>query len=570
MMKKSIIQNTVLGFLLTSGLIACNDTWENHYEVKDDLNPTETLWDVISSRGELSEFTDLLKRTDYKDLLQQDRYFTVWAPANGFNYSESNDSLLQAEFIENHVADFSYVASGTLTDNQIKMINGKYIFFNGANGNYTFKGQPLTTKNIATKNGILHIISGYADFTSNLWENLAKVDSLSEINKFLKSFTIDYFDRYNSVEGPIINGEQTYLDSVVIEQNEWFSRIGYLAREDSSYIMIAPTNKAWREQYEKAREYYKYPTTNADGDSLQELYAKRAICDNLVFSKAENHLRADDNSDILAQLAKYNGDSLISNYGYRYDKVIFHEKKNKEMSKLFANTIDEFQLSNGTMYVVDKLNYEPLKCWHDTIVAEGESQFYMEVKAGTSDVVSISRDSTDLRKRIPSGMYGVFSPSSGTGNPTITATLNKVLSAPYLIKIVFVPANIIDKSIETLYPNVITVQLEYKDANGKKQKATLASKVENDPTKIDTMTISAASVKGNPTDYFRFPVNENDLEEGEETMTKIIIVGGVTSRQKDKDRVIRIDKIFLEPIDADAYDEEHKENDDESSEEGKA
>lgn len=558
MMKKSIIQNTVLGFLLVSGLVACNDAWDNHYEVKDDLNPTETLWDVISSRSELSEFTNLLKRTDYENLLKQDRYFTVWAPANGFTYSENNDSLLQAEFIENHVADFSHVASGTLADNQIKMINGKYIFFNGANGNYTFKGCPLRTRNIATKNGILHIIDGYADFTSNLWENLAKVDSLSEINKFLKSFTRAQFDRNNSVPGPIINGEQTYLDSVVIEQNEWFSRIGYLAREDSSYIMIAPTDKAWREQYEIAKQYYVYPTSKVDGDSLQDLNAKRAICDHLVFSKAENHLRPEDTSDILNQLSQFNGDSLISNYR-SWPRKIFYEKKNDELSKLFDNKIEEYHLSNGSMYVVDKLNYTPLKCWHDTIKVEGENSFDIALKTSNSDVVMISRDSIELRKRIPSGMYGVFSPTTGTGNPTITATFKNVLSAPYLIKIVFIPANLIDKDVTELYPNVVTIQLEYRDAGGKKQKVTLASKVENDPTKIDTMVVSCADVKGNPWDYFRFPVNEYQLEESEETFTQLSIASVVTSRQKDKDRTLRIDKIFLEPIDAEKYDKEHAE-----------
>ena len=570
MMKKSIIQNTVLGILLVSGLTACNDTWDNHYEVKETLNPTETLWDAISSRSELSEFANLLSRTDYKDLFQQDRYFTVWAPSNGFGYSEDNDSLLQAEFVENHVADFSHVASGTLTDNQIKMINGKYIFFNGANGSYTFKGHPLTSKNIATKNGILHIITGYANFTSNLWENLAKIDSLSEVNSFLKSFNKEYFDKNNSVAGPIINGQQTYLDSVVIENNEWFSRIGYLAREDSSYIMIAPTNKAWREQFEIARQYYKYPSTKADGDSLQDLNAKRAICNYLVFSKAVNHLKAEDNSDILSQLSIHNGDSLISNYNYRggswRNTTIFYEKKNQELSKLFENKIGEYELSNGSMYVVDKLNYSPLKCWHDTITLEGENQFNISVQYASPDNVVISRDSTALRKRIPSGAYCVFNPSSGTSNPKITATLNNVLSAPYLIKIVFVPANLIDKSVDPLYPNVITIQLQYKDANGKSQTATLASKVENDPTKIDTMVVSAAGIKGNPTDYFRFPVNEYNLENGEEAMTKLVITGQVTSRQKDKDRTIRIDKIFLEPIDADAYDKEHANDNEEGNE----
>ena len=540
MMKKSIIKTLVLGAVVALGFTSCNDAWNEHYQEKPELNPTETLWDIITSHSELSEFADMLKRTGYDKLLQENRYYTVWAPKNGFDYEESNDSLVQAEFVENHVADYGHNATGVMEDNKVKMINKKYISFNGSDNSYTFKGNPLTQKNITAKNGILHIIDGYASFTANIWEQLAKMDSLSEVNSFLKSFNEIVFDQNNSVQGPIVNGEITYLDSVVSEKNTWFSRIGYLNKEDSAYVMIAPTNKAWNELYEKARSYYVYASTTPKGDSLQTYYAKAAITNHLVFSKSINHLKEG--------MEPIELDSIISNY--RSNRLIFYDE---EVQELFANQQEKYELSNGDMYVVDKLNYDPLMCWHDTIKIEGENSTYIEGSTCTSSVSYITKDSVNLYKKISRAGYGIYAPTTSTGNPKLTVTLPGVLSAPYLVKCVFVPDDIIDKTLtETLLPNKFTAQLKYKDVNGKTQTLSLGSKLENDPTRIDTMTF-IPNAKDITTDYFHFPVNEAHLLEGEETAAQLIITSAVTSREKNYDRTFRIDCIMLIPIDEETY-----------------
>ena len=85
----------------------------------------------------------------------------------------------------------------------------------------------------------------------------------------MKSYNEIRFDEINSAQGPTVNGQVTYLDSVINEYNEWFGRIGQLNREDSSYTMFAPTNKAWAEAYEVAKTYFVYDEATADRDSLQ-------------------------------------------------------------------------------------------------------------------------------------------------------------------------------------------------------------------------------------------------------------------------------------------------------------
>ena len=550
MMKKSIIKTLAFGAIITLAFTACNDQWNEHYQVKSELNSTETLWDIISKKGELSEFADMLKRTGYDNLLQQNRYYTIWAPKNGFGYSETNDSLLKVEFVENHIADYRYNASGVLSENQVKMINGKYTYFEGAGDAYTFKGKKLVAKNIPAKNGVLHIIEGYAPFTANIWEQLAKVDSLSEINSFLKSFNVNYFDQDASVQGPIVNGQITYLDSVVTLRNEWFNRIGYLAREDSSYYMIAPTNKAWRQMYEKALTYFAYPSNKAGGDSLQRLNAATAMCRHLVFSRAINRLKVTDDPRTK--------DSLSSNWHQTRNaaypnKVTF---RFDEYKNLYNNLVEKYDLSNGTLFVTDTYNFDPIKCWHDTIKIEGED--FINIDGGSNvntDVVTIPRDSVNLYRHISRGSYGVYAAKQSSGNPKLEISINKVLSAPYLVKCVFVPANILDRTAEPKQ-NTFNVQLKYVETDGKVKTLSMGSNITNWSdscfNRLDTLVFIPQKTE-EAHSYFRFPTNEYDLTGSEIGQTKLIITSSLKANNKVGDRTFRIDCIILEPIDEETF-----------------
>jgi len=557
MMKKGIIKTLAFGAIVALAFIGCNDQWNEHYQEKSELNSNETLWDIITKHDELSKFAEMLKRTGYDELLQQNRYYTVWAPKNGFDYSETDKDVLQLEFVENHIADYRYNASGILSENQVKMVNGKYIYFDGAGDNYTFKGNKVVTKNIPAKNGVLHIIDGYATFTANIWEQLAKIDSLSEINNFLKSFDDDYFDEASSVQGPIVNGQITYLDSVVTLRNEWFNRIGYLAREDSSYFMIAPTNKAWREMYNKALTYFTYPTNKVGGDSLQRLNAASAMCRHLVFSRMANRVKVSEDPRTR--------DSLSSNW-HQTRNASFPRKttfRGQEYKNLFNNLVEADELSNGKLYVTDTYNFDPIKCWHDTIKIEGENMINIEIAENSTirDVKSIPRDSVTLYKHMSGGSFGVFSAKQSTGNPKLEVTINKVLSAPYLVKVVFVNANILDRTVETKQ-NFFNASMKYKAADGKVKTIALRAPVTDEKGKsynwtdscfnrLDTITFRPQTDEGHM--YFHFPVNEYDLGSGEVTETKLILQGASGSKDKMYDRTFRIDCIILEPIDEETY-----------------
>lgn len=550
MKRKNIVLKALTCGVAALAFTACTDTWESHYEPKPELNATETLWDLIEADPELSDFAAYAKATGYDVILGQNRAYTIWAPVNGSDYYSAhtlegaNDSILKAyqfEFVENHIANYVHNASGNMSDNLVKMLNGKYNRFEGSSNNYTFKNAEVATTNLAAKNGVLHKLATHATFTPNIWEQLSKVDSISLLCDFLKSYDEIYFDEFNSVKGPTVGGEVTYLDSVIIERNEWFGRFGQINREDSSYTMFAPTNKAWREIYEKAKTYFVYQTNNAFGDSLQDVMAKDFIVRHLVFSNT---------------IQKNPQDSLTSycisntNGYYNQERENF---KGDDLKRLYDNLVETYELSNGTLNIVDSYNYRHL--WHDTLRIEGESLMGeaeglssgFEYTQSKKDMVTISKDSVEKYKQTHNGRIGVYAPSTATGNPTLTFTVPNVLSAKYRVKVVFVPANFVNYRDTVLLPNKFNATLKYRDVTGKSKSLVMGKDLTTNPLKVDTITLIPNKAEEG-VDYFEFPVNEYLLSTSETTMTELEIKGRVGSRETEFDRVLRIDQVYLEPV----------------------
>ena len=86
----------------------------------------------------------------------------------------------------------------------------------------------------------------------------------------MKKYDIKILDEANSTKGAIVDGVQTYDDEVYVNGNTLFCnyklngttyRSRYnctLSEEDSTYMMIVPTNEAWKTVREKMEKYYAY------------------------------------------------------------------------------------------------------------------------------------------------------------------------------------------------------------------------------------------------------------------------------------------------------------------------
>ena len=573
-MKRFFINIISVCSFVVLALTACTDVWDEHYQTNPALAGDENLWELISSNPDLEEFAALLVATGYDSLLTMNRNYTVWAPISmpdGFLLDGASDSLLSVyrkEIVENHIADFSHVAGGIRDKDdiksykKIKMLNGKFYDFakSKRSGGYEFSEKGLKVSNVMAKNGVLHVLNGHADFSANIWEQLAKVQLVDSLRSFLyKDYDDTEFDPYASTPGPIVDGKLTYLDSVYKISCRWFNEIGQLNREDSSYTMYALTNNAWMKMYEMAKTYFVYDTAmvtksestygQLSSEKATEAIAKDMMCRNLVFSNTINKKYFQGESD-----------TLVSNYRYAYPRQVF---VGNYADTLRNGMVEEFKLSNGTLYVVDEVNYDPFVCWHDTIRVEGESVGYQsefEEDVAKATVVSkgIHQDST-LYDRISKGAIGVVTPIAVTGKPILKFYVDNILSGYYKISIVLLPPNIVDPA-DTIFvkPNKFKARLyvagkmdknmeaiEF-DGDGKAKKGEYVS----NELKIDTIVL-AECVKVPFCEYNLNIFKENKRKTHLEIQTSVTAMENKgSSRENWKyDTSYRIDQVIFEPVD---------------------
>ena len=519
-MKKTLMKyRTHLAHLLIVPMffMACTDKWDSHYDVDNHKQVTDkTIWEEISNHSELKPFADCLKQFGYDQVLDDDQMFTVFAPQGDIDLGTLSDEKIKEEFIKNHIARFAHSANSATINKEVLMLNKKFINFTKEGEGYTFGKSILSEKNILAKNGVLHIIESQVPFFYNIWEYMNTDTTYSKIRQFMSSFDEIELDEEASVKGPIVNGMQTYVDSVIVTYNELLRKLGSLNDEDSTYTIILPTNGAWDDAYARISPYLNFPKTKENRDSLQDLYTKLGIVNDLVFRHESQGSTQD---------------SLVSTSGN-----VFYNPFDYILADF--SSMDEAQTcSNGRLFVVDSLRHAAWDSWHSPLKVEGEQTNGHEF----TNCIAYRRTVTytdDIYPKVSKGAYVEIVPKNSSVNPSIDFSIWNTLAAPYEVKIVFLPQNLAtDKSIG-VYPNHIRVTISYMDANGKSKKSNLVLPKDSlhvDPTRVDTVSAG----------IFNFPT----ATYGEETSSTTLTVTSATSvKDKNKSRTFLIDCIILEPV----------------------
>ena len=607
---------------------ACTDEWDNHYNDNGTNGGKTSILDKIREDKDLADFCAVLdsmnvfdkngKMFDFADsLFNQSRVYTLWAPVNG---SFNKDSLLQeleAEFDESgrmrkpgrdrvydrfvgsHVAEYMKIASDTLKeDNYILLINEKMVPFVGGKEKdidnayiYTFDGFTLTDKNIRASNGIIHKLEpgGYVNYLPNIWEFLETAKDADSVAKFLYSFDKREFDPYNSIEGPTVNGDKTYIDSAFTNSNQWLysygdktkAGFGDISQEDSSYIVFVPSNRMWDEMVPKIEKYFRihtpkvgntkeedaYNAAKATNDSLRNYYARKTLLNYMVFSQKDQPKPGADNHTALVR------DSLLSTY--KAGKRLFFAKNDL----MVGVTADSAHLSNGTFYIKDVFNYNMFDLWHDTIKVEAESSAYQGVtfdnevpkdftKQGSAKGASwkwVSKDNihwTDSlykEKNKDLQYIELVGLVEATSQQSLTWTIPQVLSGSYNVGVVVVPPHIAEKDSSAHLdskPNWISLFLKANEgaegSNGKPKQIEKAEKLSNDPTRIDTVWMPDAK-DATKRRVVKFDCCEYGLARDKFTVTlevKNVVPKNTKTNNYDLiyDRRLRVDLIILEPV----------------------
>lgn len=469
----------VAGLFVTS---SCTD-FDDYNKVETDRNPsaTKTLWENIQQNPQLSDFASLVKKTGFDENLNQTQYYTVWAPLNGtFDasvFQSMNNNALMRQFVQNHIASYAHSASGKINE-RVLMLNEKSYFFEGSSS-YTFDDVVLQEANQPSSNGLMHTLNGVATFYPNLYEyitdpGLAEGKDLDSLRQFFLKYENTYLDTEASVAGSIVNGMQTYVDSVMVTVNTlWNSLSAKIHNEDSTYMMLLPTNRAWRKGYERIKGYYNYlPVTSVQTfgsnlsttrqtvdaaywqDSLVCYYLTR----NLIYSNNDGY-----NQWMEKTASPLGRDTLRTTT----------RRKLSNPTDILGQTKERLKMSNGVGRLVDSLAFYPWETYAPERIYPANGNNLARLLNGNAQTVIVNHpdpekvDVTELNRNGNGTLsYLWVEPSGGFAKPELDVYLPDVLSTTYDFYCVFVPQNIdLGDSTATL-PNRVVFTLNYCDENG--------------------------------------------------------------------------------------------------------
>lgn len=532
----NIVRNGLTATLMLFGLYACSDAWDNHYTFDSGIRTDKTIWENLEEQDQLSDFREILDSVhvssynktslvSYSELLNAEQSFTMWAPING---SFNKDSLLalcqtdigqlsvEKSFVRNHLARYLFSITSS-TDVDILLLNGKEKNLKG----FTLGSKTITTANIVSKNGVLHILDGNIPYFYNIFESFSSKPEFSMMSAYFNAYQKDSLDEFASVSSGIVDGSTVYIDSVMIQKNALLDELGALNEEDSSYLFIAPSDTAWNAAYSKIAPYFKFSFI-PNADSLQRYWTKHTLVSDLVFN---NRLQTSPTDSLIS--TKYKSKQPLEHVFY----------KPYAPGGILSEVTGSYRCSNGTIQRVDKWPFSIQQAffWPIKVEAEQESNI-LDHLSGTLNfrtAVGMGISNNEYLDFLPTGSY-----------PSITFQIKNTLSGKYDICIVLAPKTVYrtpvtrDDSLEVFKPNRFSATLNYSDESGLKKtfKCANGGYFSNNAYKLDTVCVAPA---------FKFPTC--NLNQNEATVS-LKILSFVTSGQlATYSREMLIDCIYLKP-----------------------
>lgn len=569
---------------------SCSD-FDDYNEVPSDVNPAGnmTLWENISENPQLSDFASLVKKAGYDNELNTPRSLTVWAPVNGsFNLSDydndsvSKDNLLR-QFVKGHIAEYVHAATGKV-DERVHMLNKKSFTFSGE-GSYTFANMAVTNANVPSNNGLMHIMNGAAKFYPNLYEYLRVGENMDSLRNHFLHYEDSVLDKNASVKGPMVNGVQQYIDSVMVVTNPLIRQLNaQLENEDSSYTFILPTDSAFLAAYNRIRPYYNYITTTKVHDVtnyssgtdtktktvtvnagyMADSLTRRAIIRNLIYSNNDAYNKWIVGKGEYTDTIRSTTRRKFSNPDDLLNKYMVGEPI--EMSNGYGRMVDSLAFYPWETYCPE-LEFEPRYYLANLFPASAQMSRYTITSADGGPLTWLFGPETTLTEY----SYGWITPGGDRAKPDFTIAMPEVMSTTYNFYVVFLPTAYL--SGHETRPNWLNFQLNYCDAKGNTQvynfskayadslltggklpkvptAVNASTAFMNDPMKTDTVFIG----------QFKFPVNYSGL--GSDYYPSIRVTSPISvfnnTQLATYSRDVRIAAFLLKPVELDEYEAKNK------------
>ncbi len=397
------VKKLMLGALVVAGsvgMFSCNDDWDDHYSAISPSQAGPTLWEALQA-PEYSAFKDILREKGYEALLsgKDSRIYTVFAPTNdAMSGFVMEDSLLEGEFIQNHISYF-YQNVSTVSDTTVTMLNKKVmrlksdVFGDRLNPNIQ-----MEATNFACKNGLLQTLPQVVPYKSNIWEIIDKQGG--KLKDYLFSYNSTILNKAQSTVGYVDTlGQTIYLDSVTRLYNPYWGLVGELNHEDSTYVSLIFDDQAWDEGYTKIEKNFKYyPELQYKNFRYYDGTNAEATIDSLARRKQfliHDYLVA--GMTFTPQVLSY----VDPNSDF-YRSVGYYQVPKKDVNEwLTPANSTPIDASNGKAYLTSKYLYEAADVWQDTITTECEDSYRLLSTTSASMIVTTPRLVTDTLRYSP-------------------------------------------------------------------------------------------------------------------------------------------------------------------------
>ena len=574
---------------------SCSDYDDyNTAPVDDQVGANNTLWENIASDQQLTKFAALARKCNFSEPLNSPRFYTVWAPTDeAFSEAEyqrlmaSDSATIVKQFMQQHITEYNYPISAALDSTTIITLNAKHHPFTQA----SFDGFSYNAINVPSTNGVMHKINGMSEFYYNLYENIDNLKGCDLMKDYIQKYDEYYLDVNASVIGPLVDGKQTYLDSVMKKRNNVIRTImrADLEDEDSTFCMLVPTDEAWEEAYDRIHPCYNYiakmdymdlskkstvassvkatdfkadKAAEADGE-LQDSLTRRNIVSNLVFSNSYS-----SNRPLFGKGTFVATDTVISTSGRLLTNA----------QEILNHTTSVSEMSNGITRTIDLLTFYPWQSFNPVI-----STVYPEATLKVNKLTThnipldnlVGRES--LFSKVPKMFRQWLFPATSrffsyvavdsanvegtTGKPEFSFALRDVRSATYHIYVVTVPAQV-EEPLADVRPYYLRFYLSWTDAANKQQytvlpqgaKSSLEMTTDNGESTA-TLTCVGDPGKVNVLDLgeFTFPACYYGLDAYPSLMMMHTKTYTSSANRKKYDQQMRVAGVYLVPKEYNDY-----------------
>jgi hypothetical protein len=407
----------------------------------------------------------------------------------------SDSATVLKQFMQQHITEYNYPVSAALDSTTIVSLNMKHHPFTQT----SFDGFSYNAVNMAATNGVMHKLSGMSEFHNNLYENIDDLEGCDSIKKYIQQYDEYYLDVNASVIGPLRDGKQTYLDSVMKKRNNVIRTImrADLEDEDSTFCMLVPNDKAWNAAYAAINPCYNYmakldymdlakkttatskdtKATDAKADKaaeatsqLQDSLTRRNIVNNLVFSAGYPQ-----NGPLFGKGTLASEDTVITTGG----------RLLRNANQVMDHTLAVREMSNGITRTIDSLTFDSWNTYNPVIRTARPDAVLKVAKLTTHNVPLDSlAGRASLFSKVPRMFHQWLFPKTSrffsyvavdsaniegtTGKPEFCFALNDVRSATYHIYVITVPAQVEEPQAD-LKPYYLRFYLSWTDDANKQQ-----------------------------------------------------------------------------------------------------